>query len=216
MSKPAFAFGLTGGVACGKTTVASFFVDLGAKVIDADAIAHDLLRRASGVYSQIVHRFGSEILEVSGEIDRKRLGAIVFANRDKRRELESILHPRIVRKHDQMAQEYYRENPRAVILVEAALIYEAHVENHFRKILVAWCRPEQQIERLVAKARISKPEAEVRIATQMPGEDKRRRADFVIDCSRSVEDTRRQVEILFPQLRDMVIREPARLSLKAR
>jgi dephospho-CoA kinase len=207
MSKPALAFGLTGGVACGKTTVATFFAELGAKVIDADVIGHDLLRPSSEVYSEIIHRFGNEILKPSGEIDRKRLGAIVFPNRNRRRELERILHPRIVLKHDQMAQEYIRKNPEAVILVEAALIYEAQTASHFRKILVAWCRPEQQTERLVAEAGISKAEAEARIAAQMPVEAKRRRADFVVDCSGTLEDTRKQVHALFPQLKDLVLKE---------
>jgi dephospho-CoA kinase len=206
MSKPALPFGLTGGIACGKTTVSNFFADLGAKVIDADEIGHDMLRRAHGdVYSEIVRRFGTTILGPSGEIDRKRLGAIIFSNHEKRSELESILHPRIISKHDEIAREYRDKDPRAVILVEAALIYEAQAEGHFGKILVAWCRPEQQTERLMAKAAISRGEAGLRIAAQMPADAKRRRADFVVDCSTTLEDTRRQVHTLFPKLEHLLL-----------
>lgn len=204
MSKSTLPFGLTGGVASGKTTVAAFFAELGAKVIDADVIAHDLLNRRGDVYSEVVRCFGRGILGVSGEIDRSRLGAIVFSDADKRRELESILHPRIINTHDQIAREYFRQNPQAVIVVEAALIYEAKVEQHFRNIIVAWCTREQQIERLVAKAAISRADAEVRIASQMPMEAKRRCGDFVIDCSKTLDDTRRQVNALYAQLKQLV------------
>jgi dephospho-CoA kinase len=208
MSKPALPFGLTGGIACGKTTVASFFADLGANVIDADEIGHCLLRRADGgVYSEVVQRFGTTILNPSGEIDRILLGAIVFSNNEKRLQLESILHPRIINKHDEIARECSRKDPQAVVLVEAALIYEARTEGHFRKIIVAWCRPEQQVERLMAKTRISKAEAEARISTQMPAESKLHRADFVVDCSSTLENTRSQVHALFRQLKQMVIEE---------
>ncbi|HTV56839.1 MAG TPA: dephospho-CoA kinase [Terriglobia bacterium] len=208
MSKLALPFGLTGGIACGKTTVANCFADLGANVIDADEIGHCLLRHADGdIYSKVVQRFGTTILNSSGEIDRKRLGAIVFSNNERRRELESILHPRIITEHDQMAREYSRKDPAAVVIVEAALIYEAGTESHFRKIIVAWCSPEQQLQRLMAKTGISKAEAEARISTQMPAESKLRRADLVVDCSSTLQNTRRQVHTLFRQLKQMVLEE---------
>jgi dephospho-CoA kinase len=206
MSNFALPFGLTGGIASGKTTVAKFFTELGANVIDADEIGHCLLRRdGGGAYFEVVQRFGTAILDASGEIDRKRLGAVVFSSNEKRRELESILHPRIINKHDKIARDYSRKDPQAVVLVEAALIYEAGTESHFRKIIVAWCRPEQQIQRLTAKAGISKAEAGVRISTQMPADSKRRRADFVVDCSSTLENTRLQVHTLFRRLKHIVV-----------
>jgi dephospho-CoA kinase len=204
MPQPVPYFGLTGGIACGKTTAAAFFSEVGAKVIDADAIGHDLLHRPGPVYNEVVRIFGSGILDAADAIDRKRLGTIIFSNPEKRRDLEAILHPRIIEKQDQLARKHHRENPHAVILVEAALIYEAEADKYFRKIVVAWCTPEQQVERLIAKTGMSKTEAEARIATQMPTEAKRRRADFVIDCSGTLEETRRQVRAIYLQLREIV------------
>jgi dephospho-CoA kinase len=204
MTECPLPFGLTGGIACGKTTVAGYFTQLGAKVIDADAIAHNLLRRPSTVYSEVVRRFGESILGSSGEIDRKRLAETIFSNTEKRRELESILHPRIIEKHDQLAREYLQQIPRSVVLVEAALIYEAKAEGHFRKIIVAWCTPEQQIDRLMAKGGISRADSEARIAAQMPMDAKRGRADFIIDCSTTLDETRRQASVVYRELKRLM------------
>jgi dephospho-CoA kinase len=197
-------FGLTGGVASGKSTVARFFAELGAKVVDADRLAHELIRSPLPAYHEIVAGFGEEILDPSGEIDRQRLGAIVFANPQKLRQLNAILHPRIIERAAELSAQYHAQNSAAVIVVDAALIYEAGMEGRFTKMLVAWCRPDQQVERLMAKATVSREEAERRIATQMPTEEKRRRADYVIDCSGTKENTRAQVQALYPQLRSLV------------
>ncbi len=194
-------FGLTGGVASGKSAAARMFQDLGAKIIDADRIGHELLRARLPAYQEVVQRFGTRILDASGEIDRRRLGALVFADPEKLRELNAILHPRIIARVEELADSFHIGNPRAVILVDAALIYEAGIGGRFAKMIVAWCRPEQQIERLMAKADISRPEAEQRVAAQMPPEEKRRRADYVIDSSGTLENTRAQVEAIYAELK---------------
>ncbi len=199
-------FGLTGGVASGKSTVARMFEELGAKVIDADRIGHELLGSTQPPYNEIVRRFGKEVLAASGEIDRRRLGAIVFSDAAKLRELNAILHPRIIERVEAEAQRYRAQDPRAVILVDAALIFEAGIGSRFEKLLVAWCPPEMQIERLMAKAGLSRKKAEQRVASQIPADEKRRRADYVIDCSGSLEDTRKQVERIFLELRRIVVR----------
>jgi dephospho-CoA kinase len=198
-------FGLTGGVASGKSTVARMFEELGAKVIDADRIGHELLGSTQLPYNEIVRRFGKEVLDASGEIDRRRLGAIVFSDAAKLRELNAILHPRIIERVEEEAQRYRAQDPRAVILVDAALIFEAGIGSRFEKLLVAWCPPEMQIDRLMAKAGLSRKKAEQRVAAQIPSDEKRRRADYVIDCSGSLEDTRKQVERLFLELRRIVV-----------
>ncbi len=198
-------FGLTGGVASGKSTVARMFEELGAKVIDADRIGHELLGSTQPPYNEIVRRFGKEVLDASGEIDRRRLGAIVFSDAAKLRELNAILHPRIIERVEAEAQRYRAQDPRAVILVDAALIFEAGIGSRFTKLLVAWCPPEMQIERLMAKAGLSRKKAEQRVASQISSDEKRRRADYVIDCSGSLEDTREQVERLFLELRRIVV-----------
>jgi len=198
-------FGLTGGVASGKSTVARMFEELGAKVIDADRIGHELLGSTQPPYNEILRRFGKEVLDASGEIDRRRLGSIVFSDAAKLRDLNAILHPRIIERVEAEAQRYRAQDPRAVILVDAALIFEAGIGSRFTKLLVAWCPPEMQIERLMAKAGLSRKKAEQRVASQIPSDEKRRRADYVIDCSGSLEDTRKQVERLILELRRIVV-----------
>jgi dephospho-CoA kinase len=195
------SFGLTGGIASGKSTVARFLEVLGAKVIDADRVGHELLQPANPVFNQVVSHFGREILKPWGEIDRERLGSLVFADPQKLGELTSIMHPRLIARIKELAEEFRSREPRAAIVVDAALIYEAGVADSFAKILVAWCRPEQQLERLMAKTHISRQEALRRMASQMPAEEKRRRADYVIDCSGSLEQTRAQVEALYPAIK---------------
>jgi dephospho-CoA kinase len=196
-------FGLTGGIASGKSTVAAAFKALGARIIDADKIGHELLRSSSPAFPEIVAAFGPNILSPEGEIDRGCLGPQVFADPAKLRQLDAILHPHIIDRVEQRAREYYAQDPSAVVIVDAALIYEAGIGGHFRKMIVVWCWPEQQIARLIAKAGMTREEAQKRIESQMPAEEKRRRADFVIDCSGSLEETRRQAEALYPQLRKL-------------
>ncbi len=197
-------FGLTGGVASGKSTVAQMFEEAGARIIDADRIGREFLHPSLTAYHEVLEHFGREVLGPTGEIDRRRLGAIVFADRDRLLELNAILHPRIIERIEELASSYQAEETRAVIFVDAALIYEAGIGGQFRKMVVTWCRPEQQLERLMAKAGISREEAERRIAAQWPAEEKRRRADYVIDTSGTLDETRRQVQALYPQLQQLV------------
>jgi dephospho-CoA kinase len=197
MSQLRRAFGLTGGIASGKSTVAGMFAELGAKVIDADRLAHDLMRAPHPAYHEIVSHFGFEILDSQGEIDRKRLGAIVFRDLEKLRALNAIVHPRVIERTDQLVEAFQLQDPRAVVIVDAALVYEANLTDRFAKIIVAWCRPDQQLDRLMAKAGLSREEAEHRIAAQVPAEEKRRRADYVVDCSGGLERTRTQVSELY-------------------
>jgi len=200
-------FGLTGGVASGKTTVARMLEELGARIIDADQLGHEILRAPLPAYQEAVRRFGAEILDPSGEIDRRQLGAIVFADPAKLSELNAIVHPQIIARVEELAAQYEVENPNSVIVVDAALIYEAGIGSQFRKMLVAWCRPEQQIERLIRRSGLSREEAEGRIRSQMSVEEKRRRADYVIDCSGSKENTRAQVRTVYAELQKLATQE---------
>ena len=199
-----FAFGLTGGVASGKSTVARYFQDLGAHIIDADRIGHEAIEPGRAAYREIVNHFGKEILEPNGCIDRKKLGPMVFADTRQLRALNAIVHPRIIARTEELAARQQRQNPRSVVIVDAALIFESRIGGSLNKVMVAWCRPEQQVERLMAKAGISREEAERRIQAQMPVEEKRRRADYLIDCSGSMEETRRQADAIYIELRQIV------------
>lgn len=193
-------FGLTGGISSGKSTVAATFAVLGAKIIDADRIGHEILREPGDAFEEVVREFGEGILNGAGVIDRKILGSIVFADPTKRQVLNAILHPRIIAKQEALVREYHDGDSAAVIVVEAALIYEAGVDGRFRKIIVTWCEPDQQIERLMTQSGLAREEAAARVAAQMPAAEKRRRADFVIDCSRSLEETERQTRQVYAQL----------------
>lgn len=193
-------FGLTGGIASGKSVAAAVFSSLGARIIDADLIAHDLLRPPNRAYNAVVREFGKETLTTSGEIDRQALGRLVFADAEKRLLLNGILHPHIIARQEELAREAHDQDARAVIIVEAALIYEAGVNERFTKIVATWCEPGQQIERLMAKTGLPREEAAARVAAQMPAAEKRRRADFVIDCSRSLEETEHQARQVYAQL----------------
>lgn len=204
MSVSARHFGLTGGIASGKSTVSAMLGELGAYIIDADKIGHEMLLSTSPAFPELVAAFGRGILDSAGRIDRGKLGPLVFADSAKLQQLNRIVHPRIIERIGRLAAEYLKQNPEAVVVVDAALIFETGIPGRFLKTIVAWCRPEQQVERLIEKTGLSREEAEKRIASQMPAAEKRRRADFVIDCSGSVEETRRQVQELYPALRQLV------------
>jgi dephospho-CoA kinase len=200
-------FGLTGGVASGKSTVARYFQDLGAYIIDADRVGHESIEPGRPAFEEILDHFGRDILDASGHIDRKKLGPMVFADPQELRALNAIVHPRIIARSNELALEYHARNPHAVVIVDAALIFESGIGGTLRKIIVAWCRPEQQEERLMAKAGVSLEEAERRIHAQMPVEEKRRRADYVIDCSGTLEQSRVQADAIFGELSG-IVREP--------
>jgi len=185
--------GLTGGIASGKTTVAAMFRARGAIILEADRIAHRLMAPGQPAYEEIVRAFGKEILSADGTIDRKRLGAIVFANAARRKQLDRTVHPRVIDEQEKELARIAAEAPGAVAIVEAALLIEAGYHKQLDNLVVTWCWPEQQLERLQAKG-LSRADAERRIAAQLPAEEKRRLADYVIDCSGSLAETERQVE----------------------
>lgn len=203
MSVPERYFGLTGGIASGKSTVAQMFRELGAHIIDADQVGHEMLLSSSAAFPDLLVAFGRGVLNSAGNIDRSKLGPLVFADPARLHQLNNIVHPRIIERTSQMAAAHCAENSGAVVIVDAALIYETGIPGRFVKTIVAWCQPDQQIERLMAKTGLSREEAGLRIACQMPADEKRRRADFVIDCSGSLEETSRQVEALFPVLQQL-------------
>jgi len=191
--------GLTGGIASGKSTVARMLRDREYMVLDADAIAHELLESGQPTYDAVVREFGGEILGAGGAIDRPKLGAIVFAEPARRAALNAIIHPRIREVSDDWFARLDRPGGPAIAFEDAALILEAGLRKYFDRVVVCWCRPEQQVERLRSRG-LSFEQAQHRIAAQMPMDEKRRLADDVIDCSGSIEETQRQVEALLANL----------------
>jgi len=196
--------GLTGGIACGKSTVAKMFADLGAQIVDADLVAHELYRPGQEVYFELVKRFGHEIVKPDGELDRARIAAIAFDG-GRVEELNQIVHPAVIRRQDQWMRDIGAKDPYAVIMVEAALIFEAGVRDRFDKVIVVTCKQAQKIARLARRTGMSEAEARVEVErrskAQMPDEEKMRRADFVIDNSGPVDVTRHQVERIQAELK---------------
>jgi dephospho-CoA kinase len=196
--------GLTGGVACGKSTVAKMFADLGANIVDADIIAHELYRPGQEVLQELVKHFGAEILKPDGELDRAKLATLVFDG-GRVEELNKIVHPAVIRKQDEWMHSLGEKDRYAVAIVEAALILEAGVKDHFDRIMVVTCKPAQKVARFAQRTRMNddaaRAEVERRTKAQMPDEEKARRADFVIDNSGPVEETRHQVQWIYSELK---------------
>ena len=192
--------GLTGGIASGKSTVAAIFRELGFHVIDADRLAHRLTEPRQSAYDEILREFGPTILDFSRRIDRPKLAAIVFADPAKLARLNAIVHPRVEETLHRQMDDWQREGVRDPVFVEAALLVEAAYHKKLDGLIVVWCRPEQQLSRLEERG-MSREGALRRIASQLPLEQKLQFATEKIDCSASLESTRRQVEALAANFR---------------
>jgi dephospho-CoA kinase len=198
--------GLTGGIACGKSAVMAMFAARGAHTVNADAIAHQLMLPGAPVYDAVVARFGREILNTGGAIDRQKLAAIVFASeRPRIEELNRLVHPAVVAQQDRWSEQIRKQHPDGIAMVEAALIFEAGVRDHFDRIIVVVCDPEQKVERLAQRLgvelNIARREVERRSQAQWPDTEKARLADYVIYNTGSIEDTEKQVERVFGELK---------------
>lgn len=192
--------GLTGGIGTGKSTVASMLRDRDCMILEMDPIGHELLEPEQDAYNEVIGDFGLGILGPHATIDRAKLGAIVFADPAKRARLNEILHPRILDVVRQWFAALARPGGPEFAFVEAALILESGFQNELDRIIVCWCRPDQQIERLLERE-LTREQALARIAAQMPIDEKRKLADDVIDCSKSITDTERQVDALLAKLK---------------
>jgi dephospho-CoA kinase len=202
--------GLTGSIAVGKSFVSSVLAELGCHVLDADQTAREVVARGTPGLAAVVESFGREVLREDGTLDRAKLGALVFTDEEKRRLLNSILHPRIIEAQDEWMRGREREDPRGVAVVDAALMIETGSYRRFDRLIVVHCRPETQLERLMRRDSLSREEAGRRVAAQMPQAEKVRHADFLIDTSGTREETRRQVESLYEKLRTVASGEGSR------
>jgi dephospho-CoA kinase len=211
--------GLTGGIATGKSYVLGLLQELGCEVIDADIIAHRMIEPGQLAYKEIVDHFGRTVLDLAGKIDRARLGAIVFNDPRQRAKLNSIVHPRVFEAQERWFAELAERKPDAIAVVDAALMIETGSYRRYDKLIVVHCRPDLQLQRLMARNNLSREEASARISSQMPAEEKLRYADFAVDTSNGFEDTRLHVESLYSELHRMAGSEresEARKDRKAR
>ena len=197
--------GLTGGVASGKSVVGGMLAALGAHVVQADQMSHDLMRPGEPVYKKVIEQFGKEILNPDGTVNRSRLADIVFnGNPPRVAELNAIVHPAVIAKQEKWMDEIERADPHGIAIVEAALILEAGMKPHFDKLIVVTCHPEQRIQRWMQRTGVdyesAKKEVTRRMAAQLPDEEKIKAADFLIDNSGTLDATRIQVESVFAKL----------------
>jgi dephospho-CoA kinase len=192
--------GLTGGIASGKSAVAAMLREMDFAVLDADSLAHKLIEPGQPAHDEVLREFGPSITDAQGRIDRAKLAALMFADPVKLDRLNAIIHPRVAEIVFHQFDEWARQDTRDAVFVEAALLIESGIHKHLDGLVIAWCRPEQQLERLLARG-LSESEVRGRLAAQMPVEEKLRYATEKIDCSGSLEQTRLQVEALAAKLR---------------
>ena len=193
--------GLTGSIAVGKSFVLQILAELGCHVIDADEIAREVVAPGARGLKLVTEAFGSEVLRADGELDRPKLGSIVFSDADKRSQLNSILHPLIIAAQDERIREIEANDPNAIVVIDAALMIESGGYKRLDKLIVVYCDPETQLQRLMARDGVSLKAAQARINAQMPQQEKKKYADFLIDTSGGFAETRAQVVEVFEQLR---------------
>ena len=185
--------GLTGSIAVGKSHVLSILRELGCVTFDADKIAHSVMEPGRAAYMDIVREFGESVLAGDRSIDRVKLGAIVFADQKRRERLNEIVHPRVIEEQNRLLGEVEANAPVGIAIVDAALMIESGGYRRFDKLIVVYCDRETQIKRLMSRNQITREDAERRVAAQMPSEEKRRYADYEIDTSGTMEETRGRV-----------------------
>ncbi|MCM3635365.1 MULTISPECIES: dephospho-CoA kinase [Paenibacillus] len=192
--------GLTGGIASGKSTVSAMLVEHNALLVDADQVAREVVEPGEPALLQIAKSFGKEVLYPDGSLNRKQLGSIVFSDSDKLKQLEQITHPAIRERMLQTIEVYKQQQPHALIVADIPLLYETNQAHLYEGVLVVYIPRELQLERLMKRNGLTKDEAEARIASQMDIEEKKSRANWVIDNSSTLEYTRQQVESLMKRL----------------
>jgi dephospho-CoA kinase len=205
--------GLTGGIASGKSVVGEMFVALGAHLVQADRIAHELMLPGQPVYNEVVRHFGGAILNPDLSVNRAKLAEAAFgpntaaassAASSRIQELNRIVHPAVLRSQEEWMKETGRQDPRAVAIVEAALILEAGAAKRFDRLIVVTCSDEQRIARFAARHKLdldaARKEVERRMAAQLPEAEKVKAADYVIDNAGSLDHTREQVRNLWEKL----------------
>jgi dephospho-CoA kinase len=194
--------GLTGGLASGKSFVGAALEALGCKLIEADKLGHEVLMPGGSAYASVARAFGRGILGPDGSIDRKRLALEVFANKERLQLLNSLVHPEVRKRTDELIAEYAASDPDAIVVVEAAIHIETGGYKRFDRLIVVVCEEKQQIERAMARG-ATLEEAMARLASQMPLAEKRKYADYVIDTSGAKEETLRQTREVYNALRSL-------------
>jgi dephospho-CoA kinase len=197
--------GLTGGLASGKSFVGHALAELGCCLIEADKLGHEVMLPGAEAYDAILREFGSGILDPSGQIDRRKLSALVWDHPERLEKLNSFVHPAVWAREERRMDEIAQADPHAIAVVEAAILVETGSYKRFDKLIVVTCTAEQQMERAMKRGSYSKEEVLSRISRQLPLADKVRVADYVIDTSGSKDDTLEQVRAVYETLRSLSV-----------
>jgi dephospho-CoA kinase len=192
--------GLTGGIACGKSVITRELGNLGAIILDADEMVHKLLEPGGAAFQPVVDRFGTEILDERGRIDRARLGKRIFADPRERWALNGIVHPLVMQEEERLLREIQLLGNDQLVVTDAALIVETGSHKRFDRLVVVYCSPETQLQRLMQRDGMSREEALARIQAQMPAEEKIPLADYTVQTDGTEEETVQRARELFGQL----------------
>ena len=192
--------GLTGGIACGKSTVAEMFVHLGAHLIDFDKLAHEVQEPGKPAWQEIVDYFGHDILDQDKKIDRNKMAAIVFNQPEKLKVLNNIVHPRVFEEWRVRLEKIKANDPQAIALSDVPLLFEGNMQHLFDLTILVLVAQEEQINRLIIRNGVIKEEAEKRLKSQMPISEKISLADIVIDNEGSIPETEKRVGQVWQEL----------------
>lgn len=195
--------GLTGGLACGKSFVGEELARMGCFLVQADAIGHEVLEPGGEAYAPVIKEFGRDILAEDGHIERRRLAAMVFGAPDRLAKLNSLVHPAVFRREDELMEQFRARDPHGIVVVEAAILIETGSHRRFDRMILVICDEEQQVERAMRREGAAESDVRARLSRQMPLEEKRKYADFVINTNGDKEDTIRQTQAVYQSLRSI-------------
>jgi dephospho-CoA kinase len=193
--------GLTGGLASGKSFVGEALASYGCMVVEADELGHQALGPSGEAHDAVIREFGAGIVGEAGEIDRRRLAALVFDDSEKLARLNALVHPPVMRREEELATEFARRKPNGIFVVAAAILIETGSYRRFNRLILVICSEEQQVERAMRRPGAVEAVVRARLSRQMPIEEKRKFAHFVIDTSGTKENTLRQTEAVYAALR---------------
>ena len=197
--------GLTGGLASGKSFVGHALASFGCDLIQADEIGHQVLLPGAEAYDAVVDEFGDSILDDDGHIDRRRLAALVFDDPERLKKLSSFVHPAVFKREERIFAEIVARDPKAIVVVEAAILVETGSYRRYERLVVAWCNRELQIERAMKRDSSTREEVLARLDRQLPLEEKLRVADYVIDTSGTKEATVKKTREVYDSLRSLQV-----------
>jgi dephospho-CoA kinase len=197
--------GLTGGLASGKSFVGHTLADFGCRLIQADELGHQVLLPGAEAYTEVIREFGDGILDADQSINRKKLGALVFKNPELLEKLSKIVHPHVGARQKRMIDNIVQADPKAIIVVEAAILVETGSYKKCDRLIVAVCTDEQQMERALKRGAYTREEVQARLSRQLPLQEKLKVADYVIDTSGTKEHTMEQVRAVYDSLRSLSV-----------